>query len=306
MEAPTADRSVEVMAPEPSNIPVTALEVLNRSEIDVAIATARRFPRSLALFKQQALSMIKLDQQTAAEMFYSMPRKQRGTDGQFKRVNIEGPSVRLAEVAQVAWRNMRAGARIIAETEREVVAQGWAHDVESNVAVMTETRRRIVDREGRRYSDDMVITTANAACSIAMRNAIFRVIPRAFVNPLVDAAKKVAAGDAKTLGDGRQRALAAFAELGVSSAAICDKLERRGVEDIDLEDLGLLAGLLTAIRENETTVAVEFPPPPGAPADHPTSRTQAVAEAVRRRRAATATAADSEPAAPEPEPGSEG
>jgi hypothetical protein len=159
---------------------------------------------------------------------------------------------------------------------------------------MTETRRRIVDREGRRYSDDMVITTANAACSIAMRNAIFRVIPRAFVNPLVDAAMKVAAGEAKTLGEGRQRALAAFAEFGVSTAAILDKLERRGVEDIDLEDLALLGGLLTAIRERETTVEAEFPPPPGA-AERPTSRTQAVAEAVRRRRTATAAAGASPP-----------
>lgn len=294
-EPTTAERSIEVQLPEPMATPVTALEVLNRSEIDVAITTAHRFPRSLALFKQQALSVIRLDQETAAAMFYSLPRRQRQSDGTFRRVNIEGPSVRLAEVAQLAWRNMRAGARIIAENEREIVAQGWAHDVESNVAVMTETRRRIVDSNGRRYSDDMVITTANAACSIAMRNAIFKVIPRTLMNPLVDAAKKVAAGEAKTLGESRQRALAAFMELGVSANAIYDKLERRGVDDIDLEDLGLLHGLLTAIRDRETTVEAEFPPPPG---DAPSSRTAAVMDAVRRRRPD----APEPPGPPTPEP----
>jgi hypothetical protein len=296
MDVERTERSAEVVLPEPVAVPVTALEVLNRTEIDVAVSTARRYPRSLALFKQSALAMIKLDQETAASCFYALPRRQTQADGSVKRITVTGPSVRLAELAQIAWRNMRAGARIIAETDREIVAQGWAHDVESNVAVMTETRRRIVDRHGRRYSDDLVITTANAACSIAMRNAIFRVIPRALVTPLLDAAMKVAAGEAKTLGEGRQRALAAFADLGVSTAQILDKLERRGVEDIDLEDLGLLAGLLNALRERETTVDAEFPhaPPEGAP----TSRTAAVADAVRRRRAASAAAGGGGPEPP--------
>src|SRR5215475_301272 len=279
-----AERTVDVVLPEPTALPVTALEVLTRSEIDVAVATARRYPRSLALFKQMALTMIRLDQETASACFWSLPRKQRQEDGSYKRVNLEGPSVRLAEIAQIAYRNMRAGARVIAETDRDVVAQGWAHDVESNVAVVTETRRRIVDRNGRRYSDDMMVQTANAACSIAMRNAIFRVIPRAFINPLVEVAKKVAAGDAKTLAEGRTRAVAAFAELGVSAAALCDKLERKGIEDIDLEDLALLGGLLTAIKERETTVDAEFP----QASPEPVSRSAALTETVRRRRAAAA------------------
>ena len=146
-----------------------------------------------------------------------------------------------------------------------------------------EVQRRIVDGNGRRYSDDMITMTKNAACSIARRNAVFAVIPRAFINPLLEAAKKVAAGDAKTLSESRTRALAAFAEIGVSATAVCDKLERRGVEDIDLEDLTLLSGLLTAIRERETTVEAEFPPVPGEPTG---SRTAAVAETLARRRRA--------------------
>jgi len=75
----------------------------------------------------------------------------------------------------------------------------------------------------------------------------------------VAVAMKVAAGDAKTLVDSRARALQAFAELGITAGAVCDKLERRGVDDIDLEDLALLSGLLTALHEGTTSVAVEFP-----------------------------------------------
>jgi hypothetical protein len=86
------------------------------------------------------------------------------------------------------------------------------------------------------------------------------------------------------LTEGRTRALAAFAELGVSGARVLAKLERPGVDDVDLEDLALLHGLLTAIKEGETTVAAEFPAPATAAEEGP--RTAALTEAVRRRRAA--------------------
>jgi hypothetical protein len=279
-------------------MPTSALEALTRSELDVQIRTARSYPRSLALFKQRALTMIKLDIETARSCYYALPRRQRQDDGSFKRVTITGASVRLAEIVATAWGNIRAGARIVAETDKEVVAQGYCHDLESNNAQVIQVERRITDRNGRRFPEDIVILTKNAACSIARRNAIFAVVPGAFVKPLLDVAMKVAAGDAKTLSEARTRAVAAFAELGVSAQALCDKLERRGIEDIDLEDLSLLGGLLTAIRERETTVEAEFTMPP----PETVGRSQAVADAVKRRRAATG---GGEAPAPPPEPPTE-
>jgi hypothetical protein len=285
---PTMDRQIAAgTLPERLVTPPSALEALNRSELDAQITTARRYPRSLALFKQRALTMIKLDADTARSCYYALPRRQRQEDGSFKRVTITGPSVRLAEIVATAWGNIRAGARCVDETDQEVTAQGWCLDLESNNAQVVEISRRIVDRNGRRFPDDIVTLTRNAACAIARRNAIYAVIPRAFIKPLEEAAMKVASGDAKTLSEGRARAVAAFAEIGVSAQALCDKLERRGIEDIDLEDLALLGGLLTAIKERETTVEAEFrsPPPPEAG-----NRSQALTETVRRRRTAAAEA----------------
>jgi len=281
---PSTDRHLaEGLLPgEPLAIGPSALETLTRSELDVQITTARRWPRSLARFKAGALTMIRLDQATAAACFYALPRRERQEDGSWKRKTITGPSVRLAEIVASCWGNLRAGARIIAETDRELVAQGFAHDLETNYAVATETHRRIVDRDGRRYSDDIVILTANAACAIARRNATFAVVPRAFVNELVAVAMKVAAGEAKTLKDGRERALAAFAELGVAPDRVLTKLERAGIEDLDLEDLAILHGLLTAIKDGETSIAEQFPAP--AAAEGAPSTTAALTERLRRRR----------------------
>src|SRR5690606_17376874 len=71
-----------------------ALSELTRAEIDMQIATAKRYPRSLTQFKESAMEMACLDEETAASMFYVLPR-----DGK----KIEGPSVRLAEVVGSAF-----------------------------------------------------------------------------------------------------------------------------------------------------------------------------------------------------------
>src|SRR5262245_11187920 len=162
-----------VLEPEEILHTATALESLNRSEIDIQIATARKYPRSLLKFKNDAEAMACLDEETASSCFYALKRAEKP---------IEGPSVRLAEIVASAWGNLRSGARIIAEDEKFVVAQGACHDLEKNVAFQVEVRRRITDKNGRRYSDDMITTTCNAACSIALRNAIFKAIPGAYVN----------------------------------------------------------------------------------------------------------------------------
>jgi len=256
---PTNERAVATGYLEPPIIGASALEALNRSELDVQIMTARRFPRSIANFRAKALTMIRLDTETARSCYYALPRRQRQDDGSVKKVIITGPSVRLAEIVAVAWGNLRTGTRKISESDKAVTAQGFAHDLESNFAKVQEVDRRIVDRDGRRYSDDMVTMTTNAAGAIAWRNAVLSVVPKALVNPLVEVAKKTAAGDQKTLAASRTAAVKAFQELGVTPAALCDKLERQGVEDIDLEDLVLLGGLLTAIKENMTSVEAEFP-----------------------------------------------
>jgi hypothetical protein len=288
--APTVDRQLEAVMPDPIGaLPATALGMLTRTELDVQITTARRYPRSLALFKQNCLSLVRLDQATAAACFYALPRRQRQDDGTFKRVTITGPSIRLAEIVAGAWGNLRAGARVIDVQGGEVVAQGYAHDLQTNYAVVAETRRRIVDRNGRRYPDDLVVVTQNAACAIARRNATFAVIPRAYVNQLVTVAMKVAAGDETTLVDTRRDVLAGFADLGIPPARVCDKLERAGVSDLDLDDVAALRGLLTAIRDGETTAAAEFPPPAGEPA--PTTRSATLTDTVRRRRRAQDAAA---------------
>jgi len=237
----------------PEVIQPGALATLAKAEIDIQISTAHAYPRSLATFKTRAKSMATLDEETAAGCFYAVPRAGK---------TIEGPSIRLAEIIGSAWGNLRYGARIVEEGAEFVTAQGVCHDLETNVAATLEVRRRIVGKNGQRFSADMIGTTCNAACAIALRNAIFKVIPMVFTRDIYNAAKAVAIGDSKTLESRRQGAFEHFQKLGIESARVLQTIGKRAIEDVDLEDLTALTGLKTALRDGDTTLDLAFPKVP--------------------------------------------
>lgn len=230
------------------------LEAQTRGEIDIQIVTARRFPRSIKAFKQKALEMATLDEETAAACFYVLPAR-RGSDKP-----IEGPSARLAEIVASAWGHMRIEARVVGEDDRFVTSRGTAWDMENNVAIAFEVRRRITTSSGQRYGDDMIGVTANAASSIALRNAVFKVVPSAFTREIYLKCRAVAVGTAQTLGSKRAAMLEYFQKMGVPPARVFALLVVRGAEDITLDHLATLKGLATAIKEGETTVDESFAP----------------------------------------------
>jgi len=230
------------------------MSVTEKAEIDVQVATAHRYPRSVTRFQQSALAMATVNVETAASCFYCLKRK-----GKTGVKNIEGPSIRLAEIIGSSWGNMRYGARIVREEKEFIVAQGTAHDLERNVATTIEVKRRIVDKHKKKYSVDMIGVTAQAAQSIALRNAIFKVIPKTFVDMVYLAAKKAAVGDMKTLAKRRDDSIKYFDEQGVTKDRVLKALGRDGVDDINLKDLEMMIGWATAIKDNEVSADDIFP-----------------------------------------------
>ena len=239
--------------------------MLNKGEIDMQIATAHKYPRSIKRFRDEALAMVTLNENIAQECIYSLPR-----DGK----NIEGPSARFAEVVASAWGNSRAGARIVSDQGEFVTAQGVFHDLERNVAITYEVQRRIVDKNGRRFKPDMIGVTANAACSIALRNSILKGVPKAFWSDMYESARKTAIGDVQTLANRRSRALGVLQKMGVQPASVFAFLKIEGEQDLTLDHLATLFGITTAIKDGDTTPEQAFAvegaaPPPAAKPEIP-------------------------------------
>ncbi len=231
--------------PEVVEVQTHAIEMMERASIDVQVATARRYPRQLAKVRDQISELATMDLETAQGCFYALPRGGK---------TIAGPSVRLAEIAVSCYQHIRAGARIIDNDGKSITAQGVCHDLQNNVCIVMETKRRITKKDGKVFDDDMQIVAGNAAAAIAFRNAVFKVIPAAMFKPAYDAARKVAIGTAATLKDRRLKCAEAFAKMGIDTERLCALVGKLAIEEIGLEDLETLLGAYNTIREGSGTI----------------------------------------------------
>lgn len=228
---------------------MATLEAQTRGEIDIQVSTAKRYPRSMKKFKDSALAMATLDEDTAEACLYSLPRGQK---------TIDGPSARLAEIIASAYGHMRIEGRVVGVDAQFVTVKGIAWDLENNCATAVEVKRRITDKNGKRFGDDMIGVTSNAAIAIGVRNATLKAIPKAFWQPIYLACRKIVAGDSQTLVARRDAMLAHFLKLGVQNGRVFESIGVAGAEDITLDHLVTLKGVASAIKNGEVTVEGAF------------------------------------------------
>lgn len=222
---------------------------IDRAEIDIQIATAKRYPRTVSKCLNDAEDMITCDKATADSAFYELPAF-KGS----KEV-IVGPSIRAAEIVAACWGNLEYGSRPLEvdRVEGVVRAQGYCIDREKNIRFTTVKSRRIKDKYGKLYKDDLINKTMLAAQAIAERDAICKVVPRTYVNQLYQKAMKVADGDV-SLEDRIKSALEQFKKLGVDEKSVLTYLEVADKRDITGEQVRHLRGIFTALKEGSATV----------------------------------------------------
>jgi hypothetical protein len=231
----------------------TAMDATERATIDMQISTAKRYPRSIGKVKNDILSFATLDIEVAESCFYRLPMR-KGSDGKA----IEGPSVRLAEIALSCFTNIKAQTSIIADDGKMITARAVVYDMQNNVTIAKDVTRSVLTRQGMRFSNDMIATTMNAAQSLALRNATFTVIPAALIRPAFLAAKQLAVGDIKSLSERRGKMLEQYSKIGVVKEEICAVLGVAKVDDINLDHMEELIGYFTAIKDGNTTVDEVF------------------------------------------------
>ena len=233
---------------------VEALEAINRTEVDIAISTAKTYPRDIVKAKEEIYKLATSSMETAEAGFYHLERK----DKNGKIIDITGPSIRLAEIVVYSMGNINSGFRVIANDGKKIIAQAVAHDLERNNRVLVEVSRNILTIKGYTFSEDMQIVTGNAAGAIAWRNANFKIIPNAVWIDIQDRIKKFIVGDGKDFKKRRDSALKKFENLGVTTEQILKKLNLATVDAINDDILIKLLGLLVAINEGTSSVEESF------------------------------------------------
>ena len=243
---PNEERAVAVDEIEVSTISsASAIEGVSRAEVIMQMEFARKYPRSVVQFKREALTLATEDEETAGSCFYALPRAGK---------TIEGPSVRLAEIVAHCWGHLRVNTRDIEEGEKVVRSQTVCWDMQANVAIGIEAARKITDRNGRRYNEDMIAMTMAACRSVSFRNGIWKVVPFSFVKDVYEQAKLTSIGKAMTMEQRRDKVLGEWAKLTVKPEELCAIVGVKAVGDLTADNLVALQGLKTAIKEGDTTL----------------------------------------------------
>jgi hypothetical protein len=210
--------------------------------IDKDVLTARAFPRDIRQAVKNIELTIEMSPETSASCYYTLPRAGK---------SITGASVRLAEICFSFWGNMQAGTRVISNNGQSVVIEGWCLDLESNIKVTHEVSKGIVTKEGKPYSTDMQNTTIAAASAIAFRNVIFKTIPKVFIDQALQKAMDMAVmtHNQEAFEKKRQVVFEGLERLGVSPDRALTFFGKSSVQEIGQEDLKVIIGVGTSIKE---------------------------------------------------------
>lgn len=225
---------------------------LAMAELNQDVVTAKAYPRSPAVAMRNILELVMMDEQTAKECVYAVPR-----DGK----TIRGPSIRLAEIIASQWGNCHTASRVvhIDKIEKYVESEGIFHDLETGMKRTARTRKSIVKNTGALYSQDMIMTAGNAAASIAMREAILKGVPKAVWGPAFVHAEKVIRGDVTTLVERRDDAMRSLAGLGVTPDRVFAAMGVNGIEELGLDELQDLYTMYQGVKNGDSDVDEVFP-----------------------------------------------
>lgn len=239
----------EVLPVEAQDVQIVQVDAVERANVDSQVATAKRYPRDIRRSIDNSVVMVTINQETAQSCSYALPRGGKP---------ITGPSVHLAKIIVSNWGNMRTEAKVVQITDKQVISRGTCWDLETNVASAFEVRRSIIGKNGQRFSDDMITVTGNAANSIAYRNAVFAVIPKAITDRVYYAAQKFITGDlsdSDKLLKVRTGVLNNFKNnYGITEEEVVKMCGKQTVNQIGADEISMLMGTIQALKDGDTTV----------------------------------------------------
>lgn len=228
-------------------------EIVRDSQYESQVDIAKRYPRNLSRIIQNSIAIATMDIETATSCNYSLPRAGK---------SISGESVHLARIIVQQYGNVRVESKVTHSDATQVHAEAICFDLETNVAVKVTTSKPIVYNSGKRYSEDMIVTTGKAASSIAYRNAVFAVVPKSIVTKVYKAALQLITGDISDetkLIQQRKKALDYFlSDWTVTETEILTALGLKSTNQIKADQLVILRGMLQSLKDGEFSVEEMF------------------------------------------------
>lgn len=235
----------------------SAIMQSDRALIDSQIATAKAYPRDLRQCISRSKLVATLNEDIAKSCVYAL---RKGTKV------VSGPSVNLAKIVLQNFGNMRCENKVNQAEATTISATATVFDLEMNLAMRTTVQRSIIGNEGR-YNESMIAMTGNAANAIALRNAVFVVIPKEIIDDIYNAVVNHLAGsvtDKESLAKRRTAVIKGikenYATFKITEAEIVASVGKSSIEHINAVDITTLLGYENAIAAGEMTALEAFRP----------------------------------------------
>lgn len=224
------------------------LAAISREEIDMQIATAKRYPRDEVKAVEKAIMLATKKIKTAQACRYFRPVGKKDGRQQF----AGGASIRMAEIMKTSWGNLRIAKRSMGTRDGMVGVEWGVHDLESNVMEKGEVWRPYFG------SEKMIPVITAAAMKFAERDAVFAVIPKTEADDVWDACKATILGSEKDQVELRKAIEASFKTMGVEKKTLYAVVDRKEYPEGSGDELIFLIGLNNAIKDGLCSVDDAF------------------------------------------------
>jgi len=153
-----------------------------------------------------------------------------------------------------AWGHIECATRIVDNDGKHITAEAAAWDIQQNVKVVMQNKVSIIfgakSGKGNYVANaDMQTMLSNAAAAKALRNAIFKVIPKAFVDSIYKKAVNFAIGDTKTVNAKLTTVIDKLVKMGVNKEEMLEYFGHKNLMEFTADDLASLIGFGTALKE---------------------------------------------------------
>jgi hypothetical protein len=283
MNTPTTDLEVqEPKLPEYTEQNVSMVQQYATARIQSAYIVAAKNPRNVDVIRQEVLrecsrpSFCTPDESKngSSLAIYRVPRGSvKQSDGSWVNNNIEGPTIRFAEMLLRSWRYLSIEVNPMGEDDKQRLLQVICTDYQScnftsEIVSVPKTVERKKLKSGDeclaqrtntygdpvylvKATDDELAMRTNALISKARRNLILQAVPGWLIEEGVDKVRETArTKDAQDPDAARRKLFDAYATVGVSVAQLVEYLGHENqLSPTELEDL---RGYYSGIREGVT------------------------------------------------------
>ena len=232
-----------------SELMTSSLVATVTAEIQGAMILAKKFPRNYQAVWADLMEACERPK-LAKKAHYKLPMGGR---------QITGMSVNLARVAAQCFGNMRWGVDIISEDEEKLYIVGWAWDLQKNVKVPFPdvVHKRIYRKAtGWRTADDREVRLEiNRRGAFLIRNAIYNVLPKDYVDDAEARCRKTIKDGIKDPTLEKKGIITKFKNLGVTVEMVNEYLDN---ENWTVDQMIDLKAILNTIEDGGASVSTYF------------------------------------------------